>query len=301
MPQSASLLRDRHRYETVRRFRSRYHQPVSIGELADCFRSKVFCMLAYYADESYDDVTFCVGGWLYDAEGWKKLEARWKRRIEYEQRRSLKRGETPISRFHAADCSNRRGEFSGWSVARQTLFFKKLVGILCGHEVFGIAWGSSFKDQIAHFPHYKRKTAQDVLYYLCMQQCLGDLAGIMYRNYPGERVTVFHDSGFNGTAQLALQKYRRDRPDASRSILTIAPLEWKDSIALQPADLMAYEGSKACFRHRNDVPEMRRSFHRMLGSKDISLSVGYLDETVFKSAREAAEEVGLLPHVACDS
>lgn len=252
-------------------------------------------MLAYYADESYDDVTFCVGGWLYDTEGWKRIEAKWKRRIEYEQSRSIKRGEAPISRFHAADCSNRRKEFHGWSVPRQTLFFKKLVGIICDHEVFGIAWGSSFKDLEAYFPDYKRKKSQDVLYYLCMQQCLGDLAGIMYRNYPGERVTVFHDSGFNGTAQLALQKYRRDRPDASRSILTIAPLEWKDSIALQPADLMAYEGSKACFRHRNNVPEMRRSFHRMLGSKDVSLSVGYLDETVFKSAREDAEGKGLLP------
>lgn len=252
-------------------------------------------MLTYYADESYDDVTFCVGGWLYSTEGWKKIENRWKRRIEYEQRRSIKRGEAPISRFHAADCSNRRQEFYGWSVPRQKLFFKKLVGIICDYQVTGIAWGSSFKDLKANFPDYKRKTAQRVLYYLCMQQCLGDLAAIMYKNYPRERVTVFHDSGFNGTAQAALQKYRRDRPEASRSILTIAPLEWSDSIALQPADLMAYEGAKACFRHRSNIPEIRRSMHRLLGSKDVSLSIGYLDESTFKSAREAAEERGLLP------
>ncbi|HWH59725.1 MAG TPA: hypothetical protein VN682_19000 [Terriglobales bacterium] len=257
-------------------------------------------MMTYYADESYDGVTFCVGGWLYDTDGWKKIERRWNRRIEYEQRRSIKRGETPISRFHAADCSNRRGEFYGWSVLRQTQFFKKLIGIVCDYQVVGIAWGTSFTDLKEHFPDYKQKKAQDVLYYLCMQQCLGDLAGIMYRSYPGERVTVFHDSGFNGTALAALEKYRRDRPDASRSILTIAPLEWKDSIALQPADLMAYEGAKACFRHRSNIQEMRRSLHKLLDSKDVSLSVGYLDESTFKSARETAEERGLLPHLARD-
>ena len=288
MPQSESLSRDRRGYEIVRRFRSRYPEPVSIGELAGCFRSKAFCMLTYYADESYDNVTFCVGGWLYSAEGWKKIERRWKRRIEYEQRRSIKRGETPISRFHAADCSNRRGEFSGWSVPRQTQFFKKLIGIVCDYQVVGIAWGTSFKDLKAYFPYYKRKRAQDVLYYLCMQQCLGDLAGIMRRNYPGEKVTVFHDSGFNGTALSAFEKVKRDGYDHSDSILTIAPLEWKGCIALQPADLMAYEGAKACFRHRNNVPEMRRSLHRLLGSKDVSLSLGYLEESVFRSCKELA-------------
>jgi Protein of unknown function (DUF3800) len=236
-------------------------------------------MMAYYADESYDSTTFCVGGWLHDAERWKEVETKWNQRIEYERRQSIKKGQQPISRFHASDCSTRHGEYEGWTVPRQKLFFKKLVEIICEHEPHGIAWGSSFKDLRQSFPHYKQKTAQRLLYFLCMQQCLKELVEIMREHYTGKRVTVIHDFGFNGVAQRAFELIKK-RYDPSGTIVTVAPMESKDCVFLQPADFMAYEGSKICFRHRNDNPEIRKSFQKILNAK-LPLSVGYLKENIF--------------------
>ncbi|HVB87215.1 MAG TPA: hypothetical protein VNK23_11190 [Candidatus Dormibacteraeota bacterium] len=240
-------------------------------------------MFTYYTDESYDSKTFCVGGWLYHDDLWKVVEKKWSDRIEYERRRSIKRGETPISRFHAADCSNRRGEFDGWPVDRQKLFFKKLVGIICSSAPTAVAWASSFEDLRSFFPNYKQKTAQRVLYYLCFQKCLRDVLSIMRENYPSERVAVIHDDGFNGTAQAAFNLVRR-KFDQNRVIVTVAPMRWQDCTLLQPADMIAYEGSKVCFRYRNNIPQMRRSFQKILGAK-LGLSVGYVNQTTFEQAK----------------
>jgi hypothetical protein len=257
---------------------------ITLAELAKVFKSEAFCVLTFYADESYDANTFCVGGWLHSVDSWKDIESKWSQRIEYERRRSIKKNQIPISRFHAADCSTRHGEFEGWSVSRQKLFFRKLIGIICAHEPFGIAWSSSFEDLRTYFPHYKRKVAQRVLYLVCMVQCLRELSRIMGEQYPGERVTIIHDCGFNGVAQKAMEITKK-KHDPGKSLLTIAPMEWRDCIALQPADLMAYEGSKVCFRHRNNIPEIRRSFQKILGA-DVPLSVGYLKESIFELAKK---------------
>ena len=43
-----------------------------------------------YFDESYTDgFLMCVGGWLASDTTWGKIEGRWRRRIEYEKRRSI--------------------------------------------------------------------------------------------------------------------------------------------------------------------------------------------------------------------
>lgn len=257
---------------------------VSVKELSDVFGSGAFCLLTFYADESYDDTTFCVGGWLHDAERWKVIEEKLAQRVAYESRRSVSKGLASVARFHASDCSNRRNEFVGWSNSRAVQFYKKVVEIVCKHEPDGIAWSCSLHDIKANFPHYKPKISRRVLYLLCLQKCLGEVCRIVRDKYPEERITVIHDWGFNGIAQIAFKSATRDFDKTGR-LLTIAPMKWQDCIALQAADLMAYEGSKICFRHRNNISEIRKSFRKILGS-GVGLSVGYLDESIFEAAKK---------------
>ena len=73
-------------------------------------------MVTFYADEGFDETTMCVAGWLRTSDRWMSLEQQWSQRIEYECHRSMKREQQPISRFHATDCSNRRGEYRDWTV-----------------------------------------------------------------------------------------------------------------------------------------------------------------------------------------
>lgn len=256
---------------------------VPLAELGPCFGSEVFCVLTFHADESYDDKTFCVGGWLHHVDWWKVIENKLTERIAYECRRSVVKGLSPISRFHASDCSNRQNEFKNWPKQRSDQFYKKVVEIVCKAEPDGIAWACSFDDIKAHFPHYRPKMRQRTLYLLCMMRCLQEVCRLLDEQYPQERVTVIHDWGFNGVAQFAFNSTLRSH-NAYGKLVAISPMRWQDCGALQAADLMAYEGSKLCFRSRNNISEIRKSFRRVLGSK-VGLSVGYLDESIFKQAK----------------
>jgi hypothetical protein len=258
---------------------------VSLGELPQAFKSEVFCVLNFYVDESYDDATFCVGGWVHRVDQWKLIEEKLAQRIEYESRRSVKRGLRPVSRFHAADCSNRQNECEGWSVERSKRFYQKIVEISCKHNPHGIAWSCAPSDLKNRFPDYRPKKANNILYFLCLRKCLDEICRIVADEYPNERVTVFHDWGFNGAAQAAFDATRKHNL-SSGVLMTIAPIRWQDCTVLQTADLMAYEGAKAAYRHRNNNLQIRRSFQEILGSK-VGLSVGYLDEWMFEYAKNA--------------
>ncbi|HME33453.1 MAG TPA: hypothetical protein VKG65_11920, partial [Terriglobales bacterium] len=63
-------------------------------------------MLTAHLDESYNNRTMALGGWLGDDGTWKDIESAWIQRIDFENRVSAKRGLKPISRYHASDCAN---------------------------------------------------------------------------------------------------------------------------------------------------------------------------------------------------
>src|ERR1700685_1218232 len=87
-------------------------------------KSRIFCLMDWHAylDESYNAQTFCVGGFMAPIGTWSKIETPWKQRIDFENRKSAKKGFPPISRYHATDCANLKKEFTetnGWSIDRQ--------------------------------------------------------------------------------------------------------------------------------------------------------------------------------------
>jgi len=224
----------------------------------------------------------CVGGWLHSQERWPIIERRWSERVEYEQRQSSKKGALQISRFHASDCSNYRGEYEGWTASRQKLFFKRLTQIIADSKPWGIAHACAFDDLTSRFPS-ERKKAQKRLYRLCMYRCLMDVCQIVENNFPGQPVTVRHDHGFNEQAQKAFLGVRPH--DHLRSLVSTTPMKWRDCIALQPADLIAYESLKACGRHRNNDNQVRRSLQRIVGSH-VPLYMSYTKPTLFDHLKE---------------
>lgn len=94
-----------------------------------------------YVDESYNQTSFCVGGWLAVYYSWTDIETAWKQRIDHENRMSVKKGFPPISRYHATDCANLKNEFEeskGWSIPRQILMCKRLCKIIGQQRPAGI-------------------------------------------------------------------------------------------------------------------------------------------------------------------
>lgn len=60
--------------------------------------------LTFYVDESYNNRTFNLGGWLGEESEWNRLQSQWSKRLDLERR---KHGS--LDRYHASDCSSLRG------------------------------------------------------------------------------------------------------------------------------------------------------------------------------------------------
>jgi len=224
-----------------------------------------------------------LGGWLGDDGTWKDIESAWIQRIDFENRVSAKRGLKPISRYHASDCANLAGEFSEWSAQRQIPFVRKLIEIIGRNKPTGFAFGASRDDLLAYYPQLKRNW-KEILYYLCLTACLEEIGIIVEQRFPHERVAVIHErSEFDGKARLAF-----DNKLASQNFLqgkyftTIAPLNWQDCVALQPADMLAYEGFKVFESHRQNNEKLRKSLQKIVGSK-VPLRVGWVRKEYFEN------------------
>jgi hypothetical protein len=254
-------------------------------------------------DESYNDRVICIGGWLAPDGLWEKIEPRWKNRVEHEKRISIKKGFTPISRYHAADCSSLLNEFDrpkGWDTDRQIRFAKKLIEIIGKERLVGYVVGSSLKGYKTAYKDLD--AARKGLYGVCMYNCLFLVGQDIDQFWPSERVTIFHDHGdFNGAAQSAFTAAKAKDFPYRNYFVTMAPRCWEDSIALQPADLIAYEGFKviqADIQSDETLIEerMRKSLQAMFAWK-IPLRVHYFRSGIFRALKHWRETGKLPPDV----
>lgn len=246
-------------------------------------------MLSAYIDESVgkNQRAMCIGGWLCADATWDVIEREWKQRIEYEQRISIKNGFPPISRFHAADCSSLLNEFDrskGWNNERQKKFGVKLIEILGKKRkdtVVGFTAGVCMdRYQIAY---RNRRVAEKNVYRFGLIRC-GLLIGEAMRElWPSERITIFYDHGpFQDAASDAWTALKAIDCPYRNFFETIAPRSWESCIALQPADLVAYEGQKTtdlAIRTgvQNIQDRVRKSLQALLGTR-VRLTGHYFED-----------------------
>jgi hypothetical protein len=238
-------------------------------------------MLILYSDESYNRNTICMGGWLAREHVWKQIEHKWKQRIEFESRVSIKKGLKPLSRYHAADCASRRGEFEGWHQDRQIRLTKRLIEMLQEQRTSGlwaVAIGASLEDFVDIEPSLSKHQLKKECYKFCVNLALRHLCHAMKNYFPGEKVTIFHDSGdFVADAQYAFSKFT----DCSDQFVTLAPLRWDQAIALQPADMIAYEVMRLADKRFQGDSAIRKSLQQIMG-KEIPGVYAYLKRGAFQ-------------------
>lgn len=235
-------------------------------------------MLTAYMDESFNQRTMCVGGWLCHEQLWRRLENQWSKRVALENRRSARMGLPPISRYHASDLANLQGEYrekNGWTIERQIQFAKKLIDIIGRFKPVAITCGLWFKDLISASPEWDRDHPQDkwewAAYRLCMMTCLKLVLDTIHRSpqLAGEKVAVVYEHGkFNSAGQSAFDSTKDSPKFPNRDdLLTMAPMDWQNCALLQPADLIAYEGFKLVDRRPESVREFRKSLQRIIGTR----------------------------------
>ena len=102
-----------------------------------------------YIDESYNEHVFCVGGFLAPEPLWQSIDEQWSARLHYENEKSRIAGYPPITRYHARECANLKGEFAksrGWDIDRQIKLTKRLCGIIGDEGPAGLVVGGRIKD-----------------------------------------------------------------------------------------------------------------------------------------------------------
>jgi hypothetical protein len=268
---------------------------IPFRELSSPFRrySRLFAMITAYLDESYNGATFCVGGWVMYETHWPRLERDWRQWIDRERQRSVKAGSKPISRYHASDCSNLQGEYSsenGWGISRQHKFAKRLLGIIIKHKPQGVVIGGSVDLFKKHFPEDSERWRR-AMYYYSIALVMNEINEIRKAHYPCEKITIFYDRGkLSSMADVAFRSLKEDASqeteDVASHFVAMTSLGWEDTVLLQPADLIAYEGMKRMDGHLKGKSAIRKSFAALL-DKRVDIGVSAFTDAYFTELKKA--------------
>jgi hypothetical protein len=110
------------------------------------------------------------------------------------------------------------------------------------------------------------------------------------------KITLFHDrtERYEPVILNAFNKFIADLNFVyAHYFTTIAALSWRDCIALQPADLVAFEVFKDAERRRR-AKEERRPFRALLDMNTFGIHSGTLTKDTLKALRERMQADKLL-------
>jgi hypothetical protein len=221
-------------------------------------------LIVGYIDESANNKVFTLSCILTTPVKWGDIERKWKSVIRDANKSLRKQGRPQISRYHAADCSSRKGEFEGWSVDEQIAFSKKLISIIKYNMTTVMAYSMPLEDFVAVYPERSdnpEKELYGLLLTFMMTQLIHDIDKQSNgRNLRPYKIAFIHDrSSRDGDMLSAFNHMKDDASFQGRDhFTTIAPMGWEDCIPLQAADLLAYETFKDAANRISPTPRPRR-------------------------------------------
>ena len=253
-------------------------------------------------DESYDNGqnVFAFSCLMARGKDWDDMERRWKLHIAAKNKSLIRQARKPISRYHASDCSGRRNEFEGWDRDERDAFVLKLFGAMKLFPSHTVAIEMQLDDLCEVFPEWSGDRLK-AAYHLLTRFVMHHIATDIQRMAPGKyaKVTLFHDrTGGNGkydpTIRQAFNLMMESKGfEGKNYFTTIEPLPWTDSIALQPADLVAFE----CFKQAEaqlKARKTRRSFTALLDMASFGIhSMGFRKDQMI-DYRKKLEEAKML-------
>ena len=217
-------------------------------------------------DESHDGATipkvFTLSCLVSSIAGWIYIEWEWLKIIEWKNKQLRKHGRRELSRFHAKDIDNFKGEYKGWTPDERLEFSIKLTEVFKHNAVHIHGWDMPLQILVEEFPEVAPNPvgfAYIVLLMELMQQ-IGETT-LSLKGYKNELLSLHHDH-CDYDAALAQQfgYILNDETFEFRHRFTsLTPEYWRYCVPLQPADLVAYENFKEGMRfHVPDSKEAKR-------------------------------------------
>lgn len=234
-------------------------------------------VLKGYIDESYNQRMFTMSAILASGIKWAWFESSWEKHIKAKNKTLKAKGRQQISRFHASDLSNLKGEFQGWTVEEQIDFTKGLIGVFRRFKhMFICAYSMPLDLFINEFPEAK-KSLMPSCYSILLKFIMGEISDqLVAAKRKAEElgtgvrpatISLIHDrTECDGTLVDAFNKMVGDPGFESReAFCSIVPLLWRDCIPLQAADFLAYEHMKEADRRATTSSrEQRKSLAALL-------------------------------------
>ena len=208
-----------------------------------------------YMDESGNRRFFTLSCLLARPKDWMWIESSWRKVLRRKNEELKKAGRQQISRFHAADCSSRVGEFKGWSIEEQIEFVKRLLAIFKNYMTSVVAYTVPLEDFKAVFHEHQEDTIASLygmLTKFLMDQTVWDIKEQAGKDAIDHvRIALIHDrSDYDQHIHKAFNHAKNDTTFEGREIfVSITSQGWEDCIPLQAADLLAYETFKDAENH----------------------------------------------------
>ncbi len=252
-----------------------------------------------YMDESYDGAKqnlFVFSCLVARGKIWAEMGRAWKLQLGAVNKRLAKEGRPLISRYHASACSGCRDEFKGWSRDERDSFVRGLFGVLKRSKgMHSVAYTIELDDLCEVFPEWaddRLKAAYGLLPRFVMYTVGEDLYNFG-QGHPA-KVTLFHDrTGGEGKYDPTILQAFNTQMNGSGFrykdyFTTIAPLAWQDCIALQPADLVAFESFKKA-EAEMEARKQRRSFEALMNMDAFGIHIKSFNKDILKDLRARME------------
>jgi len=257
-------------------------------------REGVFVVFRGYMDESCDkdQNLFVLSCLIAIGKDWFEMERSWKLHLAAKNRQLKREGRTLLSRYHATDCNGLHGEFTGWTPEEQIEFVKGLFGIFKrGGGVHAVGYDINLDDLCEVFPEWAGDRLEAAYYALTkfVMFTIGEDFTRMGKDKPA-KVTLFHDRTANGKYDPTILRAFNEQVldanfDFAHYFTTIAPLTWQDCIALQPADLVAFEVFKDT-QLRLEAKRRRKSFTALLDLDEFGVHTRSFTKEILVQMRE---------------
>lgn len=200
-------------------------------------------------DESHDSNAVprlfslsCIVG---DDGTWPFFTIDWMKVIEERNALLKAEGRRELSRYHAAECSSRLGEFAGWTLGEQIELSEKLFAVYKKYGLHIYGYDMPLQLLVQEFPETKPNPV-GFAYVILLTMIMDEICKNTLRIYPKDLVSLHHDHcDYDAALAEAFNHLTADETFKCRNRFASMTAEYSQScVPLQPADLIAYENFK---------------------------------------------------------
>jgi hypothetical protein len=225
---------------------------IYISEIASALRWRNVVVFSFRCDLSFDGcsderikgrthvpITYAFAGFFADDITWDIVEKAW---VTVNKKYG-------VSKFHAANLNCKAGEYEGWEDATKEAYSAELLAPINneGKRMYAISCGM-LADEYRRIISDEGRRKMGHPYLACFNSCIALVAKMMdepNRFSDDDKVAVVIDTDDGYLDAIAsFYKMQTNLPYGSR-LATCAPVQMKDSVAMQTADLIAYEVFKS--------------------------------------------------------